>query len=177
MCGVALVATDPLDQNRPPLTDGRDIHLPPADAAEVAARILDMVAEPDGVRRVAQAGLRTTRRTYEADAQLESLRRVLRRPRTTGRDQQTAAPGDPLVSILIRAYNGERFLKAALQSRSSRATATSRCSSATTGSTDRTPEILAAVAAEDARVRVLGSTPTSAGWRTPPAAGRRAVST
>ncbi|SET99987.1 glycosyltransferase, partial [Geodermatophilus poikilotrophus] len=115
LCGVALVATDPLDQNRL-FTDGRDIHMPRADAAEVAERILDMVAEHDGVRRVAQAGLRTTRRAYGVDAQLWSRRRVLEAARAVGRDQQTVAPGDPLVSILVPTYNGERFLKAALRS-------------------------------------------------------------
>jgi FkbM family methyltransferase len=154
LCGVALVATDPLDQNRL-YTDGRDIHMPRADADEVVARILDMVAEPDGVRRVAQAGLRTTRRAYGVDAQLWSRRRVLEAARAAGRDQQPAAPGDPLVSILIPTYNGERFLKATLQSALGQSHRNIEVLVGDDGSTDRTSEILAAVAAGDARVRVL----------------------
>lgn len=154
LCGVALVATDAMAQNRL-YTDGRDIHMPPAVAGDVVARILDMVAEPDGLRRVAQAGLRTTRRFYGVDAQLWSRRRVLEAARSVGRDRETAAPADPLVSILIPTYNGERFLKAALQSALGQSHRNIEVLVGDDGSTDRTPEILAAAAATDDRVRVL----------------------
>lgn len=154
LCGVALVATDPLGQNRV-FTDGRDIHMPPADAVEVVARILEMVAEPDGVRRIAQAGLRTARRAYGMEAQLCSRRQILEATRAVGRDQQTAAPSSPLVSILVPTYNGERFLKAALQSALGQSHRNIEVLVGDDGSTDRTPEILAAAAAKDARIRVL----------------------
>ncbi|MGY1885753.1 FkbM family methyltransferase [Blastococcus sp. SYSU DS0753] len=154
LCGVALVATDPLDQNRL-YTDGRDIHMPRADAADIASRILDMVSEPDGVRRIAQAGLRTTRRAYGVDAQLETRRRVLEAARAAGRDPDAAVPTDPLVSILVPTYNGERFLRAALRSALGQSHRNIEVIVGDDGSTDRTAEILASVAAEDARVRVL----------------------
>ncbi|SOE01211.1 FkbM family methyltransferase [Blastococcus haudaquaticus] len=155
LCGVALVATDPLNQNRL-YTDGRDIHMPRADVVEVVARILDLVADPDGVRRVAQAGLRTTRQAYGVDAQLWSRRRVLEATRAAAHDHQESTPvADPLVSILVPTYNGERFLKAALRSALGQSHRNIEVIVGDDGSTDRTPDILAAVAAEDSRVRVL----------------------
>ncbi|WP_147251455.1 FkbM family methyltransferase [Blastococcus sp. TBT05-19] len=154
LSGVAMVATDPLGQNRL-YTDGTDILMPRADADDVVARILAMVAEPDGVRRVAQAGLRTTRRTYGVDAQLSSRRRVLEAALADARARQATPPGDPLVSILVPAYNGERFLKAALQSALGQSHRNIEVIVGDDGSTDRTPEILAAAAAADDRVRVI----------------------
>ena len=155
LCAVAVVATDPLDQNRL-YTDGRDIHMPPAEAAEVVQRILAMVSEPDGLRRVAQAGLRTTRQKYGVDAQLWSRRRILEATRAAAHQLQEGPPvTDPLVSILVPTYNGERFLKAALRSALGQSYRNIEVLVGDDASTDRTPEILAAVAAEDARVRVL----------------------
>ncbi|MCZ2830305.1 FkbM family methyltransferase [Modestobacter sp. VKM Ac-2986] len=154
LCGVALVATDPLGQNRL-FTDGHDIHMPPADPVEVAQRVLDMVAEPGGLQRVAQAGLRTARRAYGVDAQLWTRRRILEAARTPERAQTTAVRADPLVSVLVPTYNGERFLRAALRSALGQSHRNIEVLVGDDGSTDRTPEILRAVAAEDPRVRVL----------------------
>ncbi|MGY2064411.1 FkbM family methyltransferase [Blastococcus sp. SYSU DS0619] len=155
LCGVAVVATDPLNQNRL-YTDRRDIHMPAADATEVVQRVLDMLAEPDGLRRVAQAGLRTTRQAYGVDAQLWSRRRVLEATQAIAPDRQEKTPvAEPLVSILVPTYNGERFLKAALRSALGQSHRNIEVLVGDDGSTDRTPEILARVAAEDARVRVL----------------------
>ncbi|MGY1741608.1 MULTISPECIES: FkbM family methyltransferase [unclassified Blastococcus] len=154
LSGVALVATDPLDQNRL-YTDGVDIHMPRADVAEVVERVLAMVAEPDGVRRVAQAGLRTTRRTYGVDAQLYSRRRVLETARASARERPPVVPQEPLVSVLVPTYNGERFLRTTLRSALEQSHRNIELLVGDDASTDRTPEILAAVAAEDARVRVI----------------------
>jgi lipopolysaccharide transport system ATP-binding protein len=76
LCGVAVVCSDPLGLNRT-FTDRRDIHLPSADATDVTQRIVEMVAMPAGVRRVAQAGLRTARRAFGVEAQLWPRRRVI----------------------------------------------------------------------------------------------------
>jgi glycosyltransferase involved in cell wall biosynthesis len=76
LSGVAVLATDPLGQNRL-FKDRRDIHMPAADAAAIVSRIQGMLAEPDGVRRVAQAGLRTARRAYGVQAQLWTRRQVI----------------------------------------------------------------------------------------------------
>jgi FkbM family methyltransferase len=62
---------------------------------------------------------------------------------------------DPLVSILVPTYNGERFLRAALRSALGQTHRTIEVIVGDDGSTDRTPEILAAIAAEDPRVRIL----------------------
>jgi glycosyltransferase involved in cell wall biosynthesis len=76
LSGVGVIASDPLNQNRV-FTDRRDIHMPVASAPDVVQRIHEILAETDGLRRVAQAGLRTARRAYGVDAQLWSRRRVL----------------------------------------------------------------------------------------------------
>ncbi|WP_170977858.1 glycosyltransferase [Blastococcus sp. CCUG 61487] len=62
---------------------------------------------------------------------------------------------EPLVSILIPTYNGERHLKAALRSAREQSHRTLEILVGDDGSTDRTPEILAAAAAEDERIRVI----------------------
>ncbi|SET95535.1 glycosyltransferase family 2 protein, partial [Geodermatophilus poikilotrophus] len=62
---------------------------------------------------------------------------------------------EPLVSILVPTYNGERFLKAALRSALEQSHRNVEVLVGDDGSTDRTPEVLAAVAAADDRVRVL----------------------
>ncbi|MBB3676492.1 glycosyltransferase [Modestobacter versicolor] len=157
LCGVALVATDPMDQNRL-YTDGQDIHMPRADATDVVQRVLAMLGEPDGVRRVGQAGLRTTRRAYGVDAQLSSRRAVIEATRAAVADRRDRAPAparEPLVSILVPTYNGERFIRAALRSALTQSHRTIEVLVGDDGSTDSTPEILASVAASDPRVRVI----------------------
>ena len=62
---------------------------------------------------------------------------------------------DPLVSILIPTYNGERFLKSALRSALEQSHKNIEVLVGDDASTDRTPEIIAAVAATDPRVRVI----------------------
>lgn len=62
---------------------------------------------------------------------------------------------DPLVSILVPTYNGERFLRTTLRSALGQSYRNVEVIVGDDGSTDRTPEVLASVAAEDPRVRVL----------------------
>jgi glycosyltransferase involved in cell wall biosynthesis len=62
---------------------------------------------------------------------------------------------DPLVSILIPTYNGERFLRAALRSAVEQSYKNLEILVGDDASTDRTPEIIATVAASDPRVRVI----------------------
>lgn len=61
----------------------------------------------------------------------------------------------PLVSVLIPTYNGERFLKAAVRSVTTQSHRELEIIVGDDASTDRTPEILAALAAEDHRITVL----------------------
>jgi glycosyltransferase involved in cell wall biosynthesis len=61
----------------------------------------------------------------------------------------------PLVSILVPTYNGERFLKKALRSALEQSHKEIEVLVGDDASTDSTPEILAAVAASDPRVRVI----------------------
>jgi hypothetical protein len=76
LCGVAVFASDPLQQNRT-FTDRRDIHMPEASAPDIVARICQMLAEPGGLRRVAQAGLHTARRAYGVQAQMLTRCKVI----------------------------------------------------------------------------------------------------
>ncbi|SCX38306.1 Glycosyl transferase family 2 [Klenkia marina] len=62
---------------------------------------------------------------------------------------------EPLVSVLVPTYNGERFLRPALRSALEQSHRTIEVLVGDDGSTDRTPEILAAAAAADPRVRVI----------------------
>lgn len=62
---------------------------------------------------------------------------------------------DPLVSILIPTYDGERFLRPALRSALEQSYKNIEVVVADDASTDRTAEILASVAASDPRVRVI----------------------
>jgi glycosyltransferase involved in cell wall biosynthesis len=62
---------------------------------------------------------------------------------------------DPLVSILVPTYNGERFLRLALRSALEQSYRNIEVVVADDASTDRTGEILASVAASDPRVRVI----------------------
>ena len=76
LSGVAVIASDALRQNRV-FTDRRDIHMPQPSAPDVVARIQEMLAEPGGLERVAQAGLRTSRRAYGLDAQFWPRREII----------------------------------------------------------------------------------------------------
>lgn len=62
---------------------------------------------------------------------------------------------EPLVSVLVPTYNGERFLRPALRSALEQSHRTIEVIVGDDGSTDRTAQILAAVAAADDRVRVI----------------------
>ncbi|NEK87570.1 glycosyltransferase family 2 protein [Blastococcus saxobsidens] len=62
---------------------------------------------------------------------------------------------DPLVSILVPTYNGERFLRAALRSALDQSYRSIEVIVGDDASTDRTAAILADVAATDPRVRVV----------------------
>jgi glycosyltransferase involved in cell wall biosynthesis len=66
---------------------------------------------------------------------------------------------DPLVSILVPTYNGERFLRATLRSALEQTYRSIEVIVGDDGSTDGTPEILAAVGASDQRVRVIRHEP------------------
>jgi glycosyltransferase involved in cell wall biosynthesis len=62
---------------------------------------------------------------------------------------------EPLVSILVPTYNGERFLRPALRSALDQSYRSIEVVVGDDGSTDGTAQILAAVAASDPRVRVV----------------------
>lgn len=62
---------------------------------------------------------------------------------------------DPLVSILVPTFNGERFLRPALRSALEQSYREIEVIVGDDASTDRTPEILAAISASDPRVRVI----------------------
>ncbi|MBB3676491.1 FkbM family methyltransferase [Modestobacter versicolor] len=66
---------------------------------------------------------------------------------------------DPLVSVLLPTYDGARFLRAALRSALGQSHRDIEVLVGDDGSTDGTAQLLAAVAAEDPRVRVLRSDP------------------
>ena len=66
---------------------------------------------------------------------------------------------DPLVSVLVPTYNGERFLRSALRSALTQGYRNIEVLVGDDGSTDRTPEILAAAAADDPRLRVIRHDP------------------
>lgn len=80
----------------------------------------------------------------------------------------------PLVSILIPTYNGERFLRPTLRSAVEQSHKDVEILVGDDASTDRTPEILAAAAAADARIRVI-SHPTNVGAYENPLALLRAA--
>lgn len=69
LAGVAMLCSDELNQNRC-FRDGRSILIEKPNADAMARRLLRLFVEPDGVRRVAQAGLREARRYYAPEAQL-----------------------------------------------------------------------------------------------------------
>ncbi len=66
----------------------------------------------------------------------------------------TSAESRPLVSIGVPVYNGERYLAGALDALLAQDTARLEILISDNGSTDRTPEITAAYAARDVRVKV-----------------------
>ncbi|MGY1703688.1 glycosyltransferase family 2 protein [Geodermatophilus sp. SYSU D00697] len=80
----------------------------------------------------------------------------------------------PLVSILVPTYNGERFLEEALLSALAQTHRELEVVVGDDASTDRTPEILAAFAAADPRVRVLRHEQNLGPWDNPVALLREA---
>src|SRR3954447_6252717 len=71
------------------------------------------------------------------------------------RGESGATVTDPLVSVLVPTYNGERFLRSALRSALEQSYRNLEIVVVDDGSTDRTPDILAATATADDRVRVV----------------------
>ena len=74
---------------------------------------------------------------------------------------------DPLVSVLVPAYNGERFLRAAVRSALEQSYKNIEVIIGDDASTDRTPEILATFAAADPRVRVIRHEVNVGGFENP----------
>ncbi|NYJ06358.1 glycosyltransferase family 2 protein [Petropleomorpha daqingensis] len=74
---------------------------------------------------------------------------------------------EPLVSVLIPAYNGERFLKTAVRSALDQSYKNIEVIVGDDASTDRTPEILAALAAGDPRLRVIRHEANVGGFENP----------
>jgi glycosyltransferase involved in cell wall biosynthesis len=73
----------------------------------------------------------------------------------------------PLVSILVPTYNGERFLRPALRSALDQSYRDIEVVVGDDASTDRTPEILSALAASDPRVRVVRHEPNVGAYENP----------
>jgi len=71
---------------------------------------------------------------------------------------------DPLVSILIPTYNGEAHLRAALRSARDQSYRNVEIVIGDDASTDRTPQIVAAAAAEDERIRVIRQETNGGGY-------------
>jgi glycosyltransferase involved in cell wall biosynthesis len=74
---------------------------------------------------------------------------------------------DPLVSVLVPTYNGERFLRTALRSALDQSYKNIEVIVGDDASTDRTPEILAVLAAADPRVRVIRHETNVGGFENP----------
>jgi len=77
LSGVAMLCADELNQNRL-FRNGRSILIEPPEADALARRLLRLFVEPNGLRRIAQSGLREARRHYSVEAQLEPRAAVLR---------------------------------------------------------------------------------------------------
>lgn len=78
LCGVAMVVTDELDQNRL-FRPGFDIEIVTVEPSDIAGAIERLVLVEDGIASMAQAGLRQSRRSYGIEAQLHSRRGILER--------------------------------------------------------------------------------------------------
>ncbi len=65
------------------------------------------------------------------------------------------APAPPLVSVVMAAYNAEQYIGEAVNSVAAQTYQSWELIAVDDGSTDRTPELLRALAAGDARIRVL----------------------
>jgi lipopolysaccharide transport system ATP-binding protein len=78
LCGVAMVVTDELDQNRL-FRPGFDIEIVTLEPSDIADAIERLVLVEDGIASLAQAGLRQSRTSYGIEAQLDSRRRILER--------------------------------------------------------------------------------------------------
>jgi cellulose synthase/poly-beta-1,6-N-acetylglucosamine synthase-like glycosyltransferase len=79
----------------------------------------------------------------------------------------------PLVSILVPTYNGERFLRLALRSALDQSYRDIEVIIGDDASTDGTADVLASVAAADARVRVVRHDTNVGATRTPSGCCRR----
>ena len=77
LCGVMIVATDTFHQSRF-LRDGRDALIVPPDQDVIADRLVRLMREAGGIRRVAQSGLRKVRHIYSPARQLDLRAPVLR---------------------------------------------------------------------------------------------------
>lgn len=76
LAGVAVMASDELQQNRL-YRDGRDILIIQPDPAAMLRRLDEVLREPGGLRRVAHAGLRTTRKHYAPEMQVAPRARII----------------------------------------------------------------------------------------------------
>ena len=76
LCGVGVVCSDELDQNRL-FTDGEDILISPPDPELYCARILDLLQRADGVANLAESGRRSFRQAYSTEAQLVPRKNLL----------------------------------------------------------------------------------------------------
>ena len=72
-----------------------------------------------------------------------------------GGDRGGSSKGTPLVSIGLPVYNGERYLEQSLRSLLAQTFADFEIIVGDNGSTDRTPQIVASLAAQDSRVRYV----------------------
>jgi lipopolysaccharide transport system ATP-binding protein len=91
LCGVMVVASDGLGQNVL-FTDRRDILVVEPDADEIVTRLREVLGRPGELRRIAQAGLTTTRAAYSVDRQLWGRRGVLEQALASVRDEAGEAP-------------------------------------------------------------------------------------
>lgn len=76
LSGVAMMASDGLDQNSV-FRDGRDILITTPEPASMHDRLLRLFEEPDGLRRIAQSGLRTARAHYSPASQVDRRARII----------------------------------------------------------------------------------------------------
>jgi glycosyltransferase involved in cell wall biosynthesis len=74
---------------------------------------------------------------------------------TSGTTQRTATSHNPRVSILIPAYNAQRYLVDAVESMLAQTYKDFECIVVDDGSSDRTPQLLGELSNRDARVRAL----------------------
>lgn len=78
LCGAAMIASDELHQNEF-LRDGRDALLVPPSSEAIVERLIKLLGEQDGIKRVARSGLRAVRYIYAPGRQLDLRVPVLAR--------------------------------------------------------------------------------------------------